>query len=155
MKSGEAGRIYKKSRVPPLSVPISALKVMIMKKIRLLILPIIALVLELLPYGAVLVFAQSPTGGVRETFSYFSLTPLGYANVGPFLTALLTCVVLLLALISIKKEKVCKAVFAVSLIAAVISLLPLIFGADFYSAVGGIITITLAVESILAKISIK
>ena len=32
-----------------------------MKKIRLLILPIITIVLEILPYGAVLVFAPSPT----------------------------------------------------------------------------------------------
>ena len=76
-----------------------------MKRIRLLIMPIIAIVLEILPYGAVLVFAPSPTESVRETFSYFSLTPFGYANFGPFLTALLTCVVLVLALISIKKEK--------------------------------------------------
>ena len=40
-----------------------------MKKIRLLILPIITIVLEILPYGAVLVFATSPTDRVRETFS--------------------------------------------------------------------------------------
>ena len=126
-----------------------------MKRIRLLILPIIALILEILPYGAVLVFAPSPTESVRETFSYFSLTPFGYANFGPFLTALLTCVVLALALISIKKEKFCKAVFAVSLAAAIISLSPLVFGAEFYSAVGCIITILLAVEGILAKMSEK
>lgn len=76
-----------------------------MKKIRLLILPIITIVLEILPYGAVLVFATSPTDRVRETFSYFSLTPFGYANFAPFITAMLTCVVLLLALISIKQKK--------------------------------------------------
>ncbi len=126
-----------------------------MKRIRLLIMPIIAIVLEILPYGAVLVFAPSPTESVRETFSYFSLTPFGYANFGPFLTALLTCVVLVLALISIKKEKCCRAVFAVSLAAAIISLSPLVFGAEFYSAVGCIITILLAVEGILAKMSEK
>ena len=92
-----------------------------MKKIRLLILPIITIVLEILPYGAVLVFATSPTDRVRETFSYFSLTPFGYANFAPFITAMLTCVVLLLALISIKQKKVCKALFIVSLVATVIS----------------------------------
>lgn len=126
-----------------------------MKRIRLLIMPIIAIVLEILPYGAVLVFAPSPTESVRETFSYFSLTPFGYANFGPFLTALLTCVVFVLALISIKKEKCCRAVFASSLAAAIISLSPLVFGAEFYSAVGCIITILLAVEGILAKMSEK
>ena len=126
-----------------------------MKKIRLLILPIITMILQMLPCGAVLVFAPSPTERVRETFSYFNLTPFGYANFAPFITALLTCIILLLALISIKLEKMRKAVFWLSLAAAIISLLPLVFGIDYYSVVGGIITITLAIESVLAKISAK
>ena len=126
-----------------------------MKKIRLLILPIITIILQILPCGAVLVFAPSPTERVRETFSYFNLTPFGYANFAPFITALLTCIILLLALISIKLEKMRKAVFWLSLATAIISLLPLGFGIDYYSVVGGIITITLAIESVLAKISAK
>ena len=126
-----------------------------MKKIRLLILPIITIILQILPFGAVLVFAPSPTERVRETFSYFNLTPFGYANFAPFITALLTCIILLLALISIKLEKMRKAVFWLSLATAIISLLPLVFGIDYYSVVGGIITITLAIESVLAKISAK
>jgi len=126
-----------------------------MKKIKLLILPIIAIILQTLPCGAVLVFAPSPTERVRETFSYFNLTPFGYANFAPFITALLTCIILLLALISIKLEKMRKVVFWLSLAAAIISLLPLVFGIDYYSVVGGIITITLAIESVLAKISAK
>ena len=126
-----------------------------MKKIRLLILPIITIILQILPCGAVLVFAPSPTERVRETFSYFNFTPFGYANFAPFITALLTCIILLLALISIKLEKMRKAVFWLSLATAIISLLPLVFGIDYYSVVGGIITITLAIESVLAKISAK
>ena len=126
-----------------------------MKKIRLLILPIITIILQILPCGAVLVFAPSPTERIRETFSYFNLTPFGYANFAPFITALLTCIILLLALISIKLEKMRKAVFWLSLATAIISLLPLVFGIDYYSVVGGIITITLAIESVLAKISAK
>ena len=126
-----------------------------MKKIRLLILPFITIILQILPCGAVLVFAPSPTERVRETFSYFNLTPFGYANFAPFITALLTCIILLLALISIKLEKMRKAVFWLSLATAIISLLPLVFGIDYYSVVGGIITITLAIESVLAKISAK
>lgn len=126
-----------------------------MKKIRLLILPIITIILQIFPCGAVLVFAPSPTERVRETFSYFNLTPFGYANFAPFITALLTCIILLLALISIKLEKMRKAVFWLSLATAIISLLPLVFGIDYYSVVGGIITITLAIESVLAKISAK
>lgn len=121
----------------------------------ILIFPIIAIILEILPCGAVLVFAPSPTERVRETFSYFNLTPFGYANFAPFITALLTCIILLLALISIKLEKMRKAVFWLSLAAAIISLLPLVFGKDYYSVVGGIITITLVIESVFAKISAK
>lgn len=126
-----------------------------MKKIRLLILPIITIILQILPCGAVLVFAPSPTERERETFSYFNLTPFGYANFAPFITALLTCIILLLALISIKLEKMRKAVFWLSLTTAIISLLPLVFGKDYYSVVGGIITITLVIESVFAKISAK
>ena len=121
----------------------------------ILIFPISAIILEILPCGAVLVFAPSPTERVRETFSYFNLTPFGYANFAPFITALLTCIILLLALISIKLEKMRKAVFWLSLATAIISLLPLVFGIDYYSVAGGIITITLAIESVLAKISAK
>lgn len=121
----------------------------------ILIFPIIAIILEILPCGAVLVFAPSPTDRVRETFSYFSLTPVGYANFAPFITALLTCVILLLALVSIKLEKMRKAVFWLSLATAIISLLPLAFGMDYYSVISGMITIALAIESVLAKILIK
>ena len=128
---------------------------MLFRSIRLLILPIITIILQILPCGAVLVFAPSPTERIRETFSYFNLTPFGYANFAPFITALLTCIILLLALISIKLEKMRKAVFWLSLATAIISLLPLVFGIDYYSVVGGIITITLAIESVLAKISAK
>ena len=45
-----------------------------------------AFILELLPYGTVLPFAVT----LRRAFSYFGLTPFGYADFPPFLTALLT-----------------------------------------------------------------
>ena len=44
-----------------------------------------AFILELLPYGTVLPFAVT----LRRAFSYFGLTPFGYADFPPFLTALL------------------------------------------------------------------
>ena len=49
-----------------------------MKKVCLAVLPALTIVLELLPLGAVCIFATSPTERVKETFSYFSLTPFGY-----------------------------------------------------------------------------
>ena len=66
------------------------------KRFMYLVLPIISLILEALPYGAVCIFASSPTEKHRETFSYFDLTPFGYANFAPLLTAFITCLVFIL-----------------------------------------------------------
>ena len=126
-----------------------------MKKTGLVLLPIIAIALQILPSGATLIFAPSPTVTAKETYSYFSLSPLRYANFAPFITALLTCVVLSLALITIKRNNVSKAVFIVSLIATIISLFPLIYGVDYYSVVGGMITVMLTAESVLAGLTMK
>ena len=63
-----------------------------MKKISLVVFPALTIVLEALPMGAVCTFAISPTERVRETFSYFSLIPFGYANFAPLITAILTVV---------------------------------------------------------------
>lgn len=68
-----------------------------MKKISLVVFPALTIVLEALPLGAVCTFAPSPTERVRETFSYFSLIPFGYANFAPLITAILTVVILLLS----------------------------------------------------------
>ena len=63
-----------------------------MKKISLVVFPALTIVLEALPMGAVCTFAIFPTERVRETFSYFSLIPFGYANFAPLITAILTVV---------------------------------------------------------------
>ena len=95
-----------------------------MKKISLVVFPALTIVLEALPLGAVCTFAPSPTERVRETFSYFSLIPFGYANFAPLITAILTVVILLLSLISLKKDSVFNALFVLSIITAIISLMP-------------------------------
>ena len=82
-----------------------------MKKVCLAVLPALTIVLELLPFGAVCIFATSPTERVKETFSYFSLTPFGYANFAPLITATLTVAIFLLSLFSLKKKGVLKALF--------------------------------------------
>ncbi len=126
-----------------------------MKKASLVALPALAIVLELLPWGTVCVFATSPTERVKETFAYFSLTPFGYANFAPLITAILTVAIFLLSLLSLKKDSVLKALFVLSTITAVISLLPLLYGLNYYTLVGAFITATLVIESILAKIQQK
>ena len=122
-----------------------------MKKISLVVFPALTIVLEALPMGAVCTFAISPTEIVRETFSYFSLIPFGYANFAPLITAILTVVVLLLSLISLKKDSVFNALFVLSIITAIISLMPLMYGLNNYSLVGALITIALVTESIFVK----
>ncbi len=125
------------------------------KKAALILLPVITVLLEVLPYGAVCIFASSPTERIRETFSYFSLVPFGYANFSPFITAVLTVVIIIFALISLKKGRAVKIVFVISIIAAVVSVLPLMYGVNCYSIVGCFISITLGIEIVMAKISQK
>ena len=115
------------------------------KRIVLPILSVSAVILELLPYGAVLNFANPDGEPWRKTFSYFSLTPFGYANFGLFITALLTCVLLILSVIAIFKHSkgLNTAIMNISGIAALISLSPLLYGLSYISAVGVAITVIL------------
>ena len=75
------------------------------KRLLYLILPIVTLILEILPYGAVCNFMRPatteglPPGRFRELYSYFDLTPFGYANFAPLITAVITCIILLLIII--------------------------------------------------------
>lgn len=104
---------------------------------------IVILVLELLPYGAVLHFGNPEGEPLRETFSYFDMTPYGYANFGPFITAILTCVLLVISIINllVDNDKIKTTIKIVSLIALVASLAPLII--ECYSVLGGVISILL------------
>ena len=99
---------------------------------------VVALVLEVLPIGVVLVFAPGPGETIRETFSYFDLTPFGYANFSPLPTGILTVVSVLLGIISsvryntVRKTK--SAVFICSVLTAILSLLPLLYGRNYMTA---------------------
>ena len=110
----------------------------------------VILVLELLPYGAVLNFGNPEGEPLRETFSYFDLTPYGYANFGPFITAILTCVLLVLSIINLLVEtgKIKTIIKIVSLIAFVISLAPLLV--NCYSVLGGAISVLLLLVFIIS-----
>ena len=93
----------------------------------------IALILEILPIGVVMVFATSPTERTIEMCSYFSLLPLGYANVTPLLTGILTVVIILLGIIALfnfdNATKLKKVIFVCSVISLLFSIVPLfLFG---------------------------
>lgn len=93
----------------------------------------IALILEILPIGTVMVFATSPTKQTIEVYSYFSLLPVGYANFTPLLTGILTILIILLGAIALFKfdnaASLKKAMFVCSVISLLLSIVPLfLFG---------------------------
>ena len=109
-----------------------------------------ALVLEILPWGAVMVFARPAEDGsighFRETYSYFSLMPAGYGMFFPLLTGLLTAVLLLTALLQWRRPRKKRGdrLFAAAAVALVFSVMPwLLFGGEYFSGTGCAITLCL------------
>ena len=126
------------------------------KKLVMLCTTLIALVLEILPYGAVCNFALDEGESLRQTFSYFDLTPFGYANFAPFIVALLTCALTVMIVVSlVSKNPMRTPIFAVSAIATVLSLAPLLYGISFFSIVGAFISVALALTTVVAFLKEK
>ena len=98
------------------------------KKIFLILWPVLALILEALPTGAVLCFAASPSEKIRKTFSYFSLTVFGNANF---------------------------ALFDCFIAAFIISLFPILYGMDFYSLTGAGISFLIVAEIVTSMLFLK
>ena len=118
------------------------------KKVLYLILPIITLILEALPYGAVLNFANPEGEPWRKTYSYFSLTPFGYANGAPLFTAIITCIIFLLLVIYCFTNKETFVIKAKNIlyVCIVFSFGPLIFGIKSFSFIGLLISLTLIIH---------
>ena len=132
------------------------------KRIRILILLLIALILEILPYGAVCNFMRPSADGTsvgrfRELYSYFDLTPFGYANFAPMITAVLTCVLVLLIVIYCftGRPGLFNTIRTFVWICTVISLGPLVLGIRFYSCVGGLCTMAFIAELFLLYSTLK
>ena len=127
------------------------------KRLLYLFLPIITLILEILPYGAVCNFANPEGDPWRKTFSYFDLTPFGYANFAPFLTAIITCVVLAFLLVYLFNGKTKTITIAKVLlcVGVVLSLCPLLYGINFFSVVGALISASLIAELFLLLVAAK
>ena len=128
-----------------------AVKFYMKKSLIMLCTSITALVLEALPYGAVCNFANPEGEPWRRTYSYFDLTPFGYANFAPFIVALLTCALAVMILLSlIIKKPMRTPILAISAMAALLSLAPLLFGISYFSLVGACITVALLITALLA-----
>ena len=109
-----------------------------------------ALILEILPYGAVCNFANPDGEPWRRTYSYFDLTPFGYANFTPFIVAVLTVAIGIFLIVSfISKKEFKKSVTILSLAASVLSFGPLLFGISYYSIVGLCISLILVLFTFL------
>lgn len=125
------------------------------KRLLVLLLPLTTLILEIIPYGAVCNFALPATDGsighFRELYSYFDLIPFGYANFAPLITAIITCIVLLLLILYCitNKQRLAYTAKNILYVCAGFSLGPLVLGVSFFSVVGALITITLIAELIL------
>lgn len=131
-------------------------------RFKYLLLPMVTLVLEILPYGAVLNFMLPSADGTtvgrfRELYSYFDLLPFGYANFAPLITAIITCIILLLLVIYCitGKRQLIIAIRNVLCVCAIISLGPLVLGIRFISVVGALISISLIAELLLLHFASK
>lgn len=123
------------------------------KKIIVLCILLCTLVLEILPYGAVCNFANPEGEPWRKTYSYFSLTPYGYANFGPLITAILTCALLVIIILSILlKKNWNKPITIISAIATLTSLAPLMFGISSFSLVGAMISACILATFVISRI---
>ena len=123
------------------------------KKIIMLCTTLVALILEILPYGAVCNFANPEGEPWRRTYSYFDLTPFGYANFAPFIVALLTCALAVMIVISLVSKKTMRTpILAVCAISTVFSLAPLLYGIRFFSIVGAFISVMLALTAVIAAV---
>ncbi len=121
------------------------------KKILITVFASIVLLLETLPYGVVLNFANPEGEPWRRTFSYFSLTPFGYANFGPFITALLSCIIIVFVIVSwfINTNIINSSIKLLSGIAIITSLMPLINGIDYITLIGILISLFISIILIL------
>lgn len=122
-----------------------------------IVLQVIAFILEILPIGVVMVFATGPTERTFEICSYFSLLPIGYANVTPMMTGILTVAIILLGVISLfqfdKASKFRKAAFICSIVSLLFSIVPLfLFGAVGMTAasyvVSGAILLSICLQAV-------
>lgn len=127
------------------------------KRLLCLILPVITLILEILPYGAVLNFANPEGPPQRQTYSYFNPITYGYAYFTPLLTALVTCAVLAVLIIwcITGKRGMATAARTLLLIGTVLSFGFLLYGPDSVSAVAVLISVSLLAETAIFHIMRK
>ena len=120
----------------------------------LLAITVMILILEIIPYGAVLEFAHmSPDltlSYYEQHFSYFDPMVYGHGHFGPLITAVLSCMLAGIAVITIffENRAVRIALRVVSVLTLLFSLTPVLTGC--YSPVGMAISALLVVTCIIS-----
>jgi transcriptional regulator with XRE-family HTH domain len=109
------------------------------------------LVLQSLPHGVVLIFSDGPDVRIRQTFSYFSLIPFGYANFFPLITAIFTAVIFVLSIVAFIKnysvKRVQNAAFICAIITVIFSTLSwIMFGSQYVTGIGIAVSILLFIS---------
>lgn len=131
------------------------------KRLIHLILPVIILILEIIPYGAVLNSKRPSSTGeildVRTLFSYFDTMVFGWGNFAPMITGIFTCISLLFVAAYCVKGKMRTAIVArkLLLVTAVINLCPLFYGVRYLSLVAILVSVSLVGEAVLLTREIK
>lgn len=112
----------------------------------------VLIVLEILPYGVICYFMEDEAEEIKKLFSYFSLTPFGYANFYPFIVAILSLIIVILCIIILFKNsnKTRLTVSIISALSAIISLYPVVLGTRYFSILGIIITLCLVIIFVLS-----
>lgn len=110
------------------------------RKSAMTLISFLVIVLEIIPTGVVCLFSDDNGVTIKKTFSYFDLTPYAYGDFAPFITALLSCLTLILCIVYCLRGRrsINSAIAIFSLFAAFISVIPIIY--EDYTIVGVIIS---------------
>ena len=128
------------------------------KRLLFLIAPIIALILECLPYGVVMYFATNEgRDRIIVTRSYFDLLPFGYGSFGPLIAAVLTCVLLVLTVIYVflARRGLAATAAGLAIAAGLLSSSDVLFGIEWLSVINVAVTLLLFAEAALLLIKAK
>ncbi len=114
---------------------------------------IAALLLEALPNGVIMWWAAPPDEPLKSSmYSYFAMTPFGYAHFSPLITAVLTAAMTIFTIVVIilgkRLTKPQNALFVCIIVTAAISVCPVLYGFKYVTVIGVLITLMLGIAAI-------
>lgn len=130
------------------------------KKLSLIVLTITTLILQIIPYSAVLVFAimDPETNQVVKSpafYSYFDPINLGYANFGVFVAAILTVLILVLTVLYLFNNKIEMIITITSSFAMITSTFQVLLFLQYVHIIGYIIPVLLLIVAIISLLRPK